>query len=59
MEVALLEIAIGIVVLLVLIAVLIRFARSHSRREQEALSALGEMVYERKAIKSDEETLVP
>lgn len=53
------EVAIGVVVLILLVVVLIRFARSHSRREQEALSALGEMVHERKAKPRDEENLVP
>lgn len=53
------EVIFGVLALVALVVVLILFARTHSRREQEALSALGEMVHERKARHDDRESLVP
>ena len=53
------EFALGAVFLIVLVFIGVRAARSHSRREEQALNVLSGMVGQRKADRNDEELHVP
>ena len=48
------EVLFGIVLLVLIVAVLLVFARSHARQEREALSVLGGMVRERQARQKEQ-----